>query len=164
MKCSAPLCNESVNTGGGTPEGGNHRRGGPHRGPTRDTHRHIYRFFSSHRSLLCIYKYLKGDTQICKYVCFFPPTCGIYIYYVSIYTVKETHICVDISILLLPPLEYIYIYSVSLYTVKETHICVDMFVLLLSPAEIHLFYIYTYFKGDTDICGYLNFAVLPGRI
>jgi len=27
---SALLCNESVRTGGGTPKGGNQRRGGPH--------------------------------------------------------------------------------------------------------------------------------------
>jgi len=37
MKHSAPLCNESVRTGGGHPKGANHRRGGPHRGPRRDT-------------------------------------------------------------------------------------------------------------------------------
>jgi len=42
MKHSAPLCNKSVGTGGGTPEGGNHRRGGPHMGPTQETHRHSY--------------------------------------------------------------------------------------------------------------------------
>jgi len=39
MKCSAPLYNESVRTGGRHPKGANHRRGGPHRGPRRDTRR-----------------------------------------------------------------------------------------------------------------------------
>jgi len=29
----------AISCKGQTPEGGNHRRGGPHRGPTRDTHR-----------------------------------------------------------------------------------------------------------------------------
>jgi len=48
MKINAPLCNESVRTRGGHPKEANHRRGGPHRGPTQNTLRQYAQHTSHH--------------------------------------------------------------------------------------------------------------------
>jgi len=48
--------------------------------------------------ILCIYKYFQGHTHICGYIYVSLRTGGIYIYNISINTVKETHIYVDTSV------------------------------------------------------------------
>ena len=63
-----------VRTGGGHPKGANHRRGGPHRGPTQHTHRQRERI-SLPVGLYKIFLFLRGFCTRMQHAEIPPPTC-----------------------------------------------------------------------------------------